>query len=62
VIPAEFQLAALIIAAHLWETQQRSHLSGGPSYDEQNVTPSGLGYAIPNRAVELLGARGPMLV
>jgi uncharacterized phiE125 gp8 family phage protein len=56
------RLAAQIIAAHLWETQQRSHLSGGPTYDEQILTPSGLGFAIPNRAVELLGPRGPMVV
>lgn len=62
VIPANHQLAAQIIAAHLWETQQHSHLSGGPNYDEQILTPSGLGFAIPNRAVELLGARGPMVV
>lgn len=62
VITPNRQLAGLIIAAHLWETQQTSHLTGGPTYDEQILTPSGLGYAIPHRAVELLGARGPMIV
>lgn len=53
--PEELRLAALIIAAHLWETQQgrSARPQAFPGADER---PSGMGYAIPNRAAELMAA------
>lgn len=61
VVPEPFILAAEIIAAHLWETQRMSAIGGPASAGEdQYLTPSGLGYAIPNRAVQLLGGRPPV--
>lgn len=64
VIPGNYVEAAKIILRHLWETQQTPGMaspvfgSGG-----SDVTPgiAGMGYAIPNRAAELLGGRGPMI-
>lgn len=62
VIPEHFIRAAEIIAAHLWETQRMSSIGGASSVGEdQYLTPSGLGYAIPNRAVQLLGGRPPVM-
>jgi hypothetical protein len=57
--PAAVRLAVLIIAAHLWETQRGSAPVGPLSTDDGTV--SGLGFAIPNRARELLApfAYGP---
>lgn len=52
-VPAAFNLAARIIVKHLWDTQhgpsQRPSMGG----DETAVLP-GWGFAIPNRAAELL--------
>lgn len=53
-VPFGVQAAVKIIAAHLWETQHgvgggRPNVYGEPV----DVTP-GMGYAIPNRAIELL--------
>jgi hypothetical protein len=53
VVPGAVRLAALIIAAHLWQTQ----LGSAPTQlqDGFNNEPTvGLGYAIPNRAADLL--------
>jgi hypothetical protein len=52
--PSAVVLATLIIAAHLWETQ-RGATPVGPlaTADDTALTP-GLGFAIPNRARELL--------
>ena len=62
VVPPAFVRAAEIIAAHLWETQRMSALGGATTMGEdQYLTPSGLGYAIPNRAVQLLGGRPPVI-
>lgn len=62
VVPEPFILAAEIIAAHLWETQRMSSIGGAATAGEdQYLTPSGLGYAIPNRAVQLLGGRPPVI-
>ena len=57
--PAAVWLAVLIIAAHLWETQRGAAPVGPLSTDDGTV--SGLGFAIPNRARELLApfAYGP---
>lgn len=57
-IPPEYTMAARIIVQHLWQTQRGS---GGPAIPGgMDVTP-GLGYAIPNRALELLGPTPPMV-
>jgi len=64
VVPEEYGLAARIIVQHLWETQRGA--AGAPRAgglgDTLGVTRavgSGLGYAIPNRALELLGTGMP---
>lgn len=68
VVPAHYILAAKIILAHLWQTQriqnigQQPTLGGQSRRDEQIVTPSGMGFAIPHRAIELLGARPSFVV
>ncbi|MET9517035.1 hypothetical protein [Streptomyces sp. NPDC002994] len=55
IIPAHFSAAARIILQHLWRTQQGP---GRPQMgtDDYSVTEPipGLGYAIPNRALQLL--------
>jgi hypothetical protein len=63
VIPANYTLAAKIIVGHLWETQQQPGLGPqGPfGADNQFISPTGRGFAIPNRAVELLGRRPPLV-
>lgn len=56
-VPAAIRLAILIIAGHLWETQRGSTGGDGPIAAENDAafggTP-GAGYAIPNRARDLL--------
>jgi hypothetical protein len=57
VLPASVRLAVLIVAAHLWETQrmplqndsQPAGFGGG-----EVPMPTSRGYALPNRALELL--------
>lgn len=56
-VPADLRLAAMIIGRHLWETQRQagSPEGGRPGfgyYNEAGVPV--VGFAIPNRAVELL--------
>jgi hypothetical protein len=64
VVPANITTAALIIVAHLWETQRSG--ASGPSRiigaEDVTAVPS-LGFAIPNRALEMLApdARAPFL-
>lgn len=63
-IPAAIKLAALIIVAHLWETQRGSQplpLAGGLDDDP---LPANGGFAIPRRALQLLApyARGARVV
>jgi hypothetical protein len=61
VIPANYTRAAAIIIQHLWETQRGtmgSRRFGGQELDRSLV---GMGYAIPNRAKELLGPRAPVV-
>lgn len=48
-VPAAVRLAVLIVTAHLWETQRGS----GSPLAPDGVTP-GVGFAVPNRAQELL--------
>jgi hypothetical protein len=53
VIPPNFQLAADIILKHMWETQRGTM---GVQMGGDDYAPSpGSGYAVPNRAVDLLG-------
>lgn len=67
VIPARYIGAAKIILAHLWSTQRVPTLGPTPTLrggnrEEAIITPSGEGYAIPHRAVELLGSRPSLIV
>lgn len=61
-IPANYTEAAKIICMHLWETRrptQRTPQPGGLT-DSLTVSYAGsFGYAIPNRALELLGRAQP---
>lgn len=67
-IPSNYILAAKIILAHLWTTQriqnigQQVSLGTRAKPEEAIITPQGIGYAIPMRAVELLGGRPPVVV
>ena len=54
VVPASMRLACMIIVQHLWDTRRGNIGSRGPAADE-TVTLPGWGYAIPNRAAELIG-------
>jgi len=65
VIPAHYQRAALIIVEHLWQTE-RAQSQGAPypgAYEDSmdGMRRMGVGYAIPNRALELLGSPPPMV-
>ena len=59
-LPASIHLAVLIIAAHLWETQRMPGMGDSvqPGFGGADGVPDagslGRGYAIPNRAQELL--------
>lgn len=70
VIPGTYTLAAKIIIEHLWQLQRRPSINAGGGLfgslgadrgSETDSTPSGFGFAIPNRAVELLGARASLV-
>lgn len=63
VIPDNVLEATAIIAAHLWETQRQPTLGPRNRFnpaDADIMTPGGRGFAIPQRAIELMGARAPM--
>lgn len=61
VIPANYLEAAEIIVQHLWETTRG--VAGVPRVGglDDTTTVTGMGYAIPNRALELLGAAPPQV-
>lgn len=59
VIPANMQLAAAIIIEHLWQTKRGSRGASLPGGLEDTMMPRGLGFAVPNRAIELLGLGMP---
>lgn len=61
-VPPNVRLAALVIIAHMWETQ-RGRLPRLPNSSEMAPVPIGLSYAVPRRALELLRpfARGPFV-
>lgn len=52
--PDAVRLATLIIAAHLWRTQQGNSPSALPVDDELPSETFGVGYSIPRRAEDLL--------
>lgn len=58
VIPDGWLLAGEIILQHLWETQRGTSVGVSFGGGEQ-ATPFGMGFAIPNRALELLGPQLP---
>lgn len=62
VIPARYTLAAAIIVQHLWQTQRG--LKGSPKTsslaEPHGYGASYLGFAIPQRALELLGSGGKL--
>ncbi|UNZ20623.1 hypothetical protein [Streptomyces sp. 891-h] len=55
-VPEDYQLAALIIVQHLWETQRGAM---GVSVGGEGEPVFGLGFALPRRALELLGTPLP---
>lgn len=66
VIPANELLAVRIIVEHLWQTMRPfssvSNLPPGAFEDSLDARSGGLvGFAIPNRALELLGKPGPLV-
>ena len=68
IIPAHYVLAAKITLAHLWQTQRLPSVGPQSGFGlrgqvgETIMTPSGLGNALPPRAIELLGPRPSMIV
>ncbi|MEV8245033.1 hypothetical protein AB0R01_14825 [Streptomyces rochei] len=56
-VPPNIKLAALMLLQHLWRTQRPARsgalAGGGDDYSVQNPIP-GMGYAVPNRVLELL--------
>lgn len=54
-VPANVRLAAMIVLQHLWETQRGR--TGAVAGGGDLVIPAG--YAVPNRAIELLGTNLP---
>lgn len=62
IVPANYTEAAAIIVQHLWETRRPTQRTPGPGglQDSMTTTYAGsFGYAIPNRALELLGKAQP---
>ena len=59
--PARYELAEMLIAAHMWETQRVQTMAQGFTYggEDQFQGQFGRGYSLPNRAIQLLGARTP---
>lgn len=53
-VPAAVRLAALVIIKHLWETQ-RGRMGGARAAGSDEVWDPRWGYAIPRRALELMG-------
>ncbi|MEU2924207.1 head-tail connector protein [Streptomyces sp. NPDC007251] len=56
-VPANVRLAALIIVQHLWETQRGT--MGVQLGGDTDTYVAGRGFAIPRRAIELLGPQLP---
>ncbi|MFJ1765066.1 hypothetical protein ACIOD2_32395 [Amycolatopsis sp. NPDC088138] len=58
-IPAEYGLAAEIIVQHLWQTKRPEKGAGNRGALADSMGYQQAGFAIPNRAVELLGSGLP---
>lgn len=60
-LPDSLRLALFIVAAHLWETQRGASGLPMPGSDSTPGMGVGMGYALPNRALELIAPfrRGP---
>lgn len=62
VVPPHVVLATQIIVAHLWQTQRVQSVGQAPGFaGETPEGPVGLGFALPFRALELLGDRPPVI-
>lgn len=61
VIPSNYVRAALIIIEHLWQTERPFATGMDGAYDDSMTLVRGMGFAVPNRALELLG-KPPQLV
>lgn len=68
IVPENYVEATEIIVAHLWEIQRSATLGRttarsvfGANDQESLMTPGGVGFAIPHRAIELLGGRPPLV-
>ena len=62
VVPGNIGLAARIVLQHLWETQRGTAGARRPGGMDDSLGYPGMGgagYALPNRAIELLGGRSP---
>jgi hypothetical protein len=58
VVSQNVRLATLIIIAHLWKTQRPLPPKiPGTTRPEETAVPAGMSYAVPRRALELLGKR-----
>ncbi|MFI6560394.1 phage head-tail connector protein [Streptomyces sp. NPDC050534] len=55
-VPANYRLAGLIIIQHLWETQRGTM---GVQLGDAETYMAGRGFAVPRRAIELLGSQLP---
>lgn len=55
IVPANVGLAARIIIQHLWQTQRPERGSGNRNSALGESVVPGMGFAVPNRALELLG-------
>ncbi|HEY9417671.1 MAG TPA: hypothetical protein VIQ30_23170 [Pseudonocardia sp.] len=60
VIPSNYTRAALIIVEHLWQTERPFATGMDGAYDDSMTLVRGMGFAVPNRALELLGKPPPM--
>jgi hypothetical protein len=61
VIPSNYARAALIIIEHLWQTERPFATGMDGAYDDSMHLVRGMGFAVPNRAIELLGKPPPMV-
>lgn len=55
--PQTYITATQIVCGHMWATQRANTFT--PRYGGDTTTVVGMGYALPNRAIELLGGRAP---
>ena len=62
IVPPHVVLAAQIIVAHLWQTQRVGSLGQAPGFAGDGTVESvSTGFALPYRALELLGDRPPVI-